>query len=404
MSPPKKKNPVRKYAKKKPARNKQSYKSTPRVKKKSVNPDDSPKNIRIQKFLASAGVGSRRHCEEYIESGRVTVDGKVISDLGFSIDPLKQKIKLDGEYVRQQPKKYYLLHKPAGFLCTNKDPSGRPLAVELIRQESCRLFTVGRLDENSTGLIIVTNDGDLAHRLAHPKFQIPRQYRVQVVGRPTKEVLSQIQKGLYFSDGRFRVRGIKKIKTQGKSTFLELLLTEGQNREIRRMMARVGHKVISLQRVGFASIKLGRLPLGKSRLLKPPEIKSLISYIEAGEERLKSKPKYPKFKKTTPGKTTTSKSATSKSTTSKSTASKRTDENKSNDRRTSSQSSPMTRKTSKFTRKGVAKKNTVSFKKTSGVKKNSTKKNSTKKNSTKKNSTKKNSAKKKSTRNKSRKR
>ncbi len=384
MSPPKKKNPVRKYAKKKPARNKQSYKSTPRVKKKSVNPDDSPKNIRIQKFLASAGVGSRRHCEEYIESGRVTVDGKVISDLGFSIDPLKQKIKLDGEYVRQQPKKYYLLHKPAGFLCTNKDPSGRPLAVELIRQESCRLFTVGRLDENSTGLIIVTNDGDLAHRLAHPKFQIPRQYRVQVVGRPTKEVLSQIQKGLYFSDGRFRVRGIKKIKTQGKSTFLELLLTEGQNREIRRMMARVGHKVISLQRVGFASIKLGRLPLGKSRLLKPPEIKSLISYSEAGEERLKSKPNYPKLKKTTPGKTTTSKSATSKST-----ASKRTDENKSNDRRTSSQSSPMTRKTSKFTRKGVAKKNTVSFKKTSGVKKNSTKKNS---------------AKKKSTRNKSRKR
>ncbi len=303
MSPPKKKPSGRPAKSKQTGNKKRSDKDPVRSRKKNEESENELPKIRIQKFLASAGVGSRRHCEEYVESGRITVDGKVVSDLGFTVNPEKQKIRLDGELVRTQPKRYYLLHKPAGFLCTNSDPSGRPRAVDLIRQEKCRLFTVGRLDENSTGLIIVTNDGDLAHRLAHPSFQIPRQYRVQVVGKPTKETLNQLQKGLYFSDGHFRVRGVKKVKTQGKSTFLELRLTEGQNREIRRLMARVGHKVISLQRIGFASIKLGRLPLGKSRMLKPVELKSLLAYIEKTDQIVKSKKKTTQSKKTTRKKT-----------------------------------------------------------------------------------------------------
>ncbi|QDU10526.1 pseudouridine synthase [Gimesia aquarii] len=231
--------------------------------------------VRLQKFLASTGLGSRRHCEEYIETGRVTVDGEEVIELGAKIDPETQVICVDGERVRLQPKRYYLLNKPSGFLCTNNDPAGRRRVIDLFPKENQRLFTVGRLDENSEGLILVTNDGEMAERLAHPRYRVPRTYQVQVVGNPPREKLNELRKGIRFKEGVFRVSGLKPLRKQGKSTFLELTLHEGQNREIRRMMARIGHKVIQLIRVRFGPLNLGNLKSGEFRRLTDWELKKL---------------------------------------------------------------------------------------------------------------------------------
>jgi len=265
------------------------------VSKSSVSPIGEPRQVlvRLQKFLAAAGIGSRRHCEEYILSRRVSVDGEEIRDLGTRVDPRRQTVRLDGQIIKSQPKRYYLLNKPAGYLCTNRDPAGRPQAIDLLGQDGPRLFTVGRLDENSQGLLLVTNDGELANRLAHPRYRVQRKYRVQVVGKPTRQTLDTMQRGVYFSEGKFRVQRIKRIRSQGNSTFLELILTEGQNREIRRVLARLGHKVISLQRIGFGTLKLGRLGEGKFRPLKPTELKELRDLVrqpaEGGKRKAKGK-------------------------------------------------------------------------------------------------------------------
>lgn len=244
-------------------------------------PAPSPNDrVRLQKYLASCGLGSRRACEEFISAGRVTIDGVVAETLGVSVNPQEQVITLDGERLRRERRKYYMLHKPPGFLCTNHDPEGRPRVIDLFPASGPRLFTVGRLDEDSEGLLIVTNDGDLAQQLAHPKFQIFRTYQVQVAGNPTQETLEQLQQGMYFTEGKFRVRGIKTLKKQGKSTHLEIVLGEGQNREIRRLLARVGHKVMSLKRVAFGPLKLGSLSKGRSRELTREELESLQALLE----------------------------------------------------------------------------------------------------------------------------
>ncbi|MCA9067792.1 MAG: rRNA pseudouridine synthase [Planctomycetaceae bacterium] len=237
-------------------------------------PEPDPQ-VRLQKFLASAGLGSRRHCEEYITDGRVTVDGETVTDLGVKVDPHRQVIQVDGERLKPQKKRYYLLNKPPGYVCTNHDPMGRPRAIDLVPQDDARLFTVGRLDENSRGLILITNDGELAHRMAHPRFSISRRYQVQVAGKPTPETLKQLREGIHFADGKFFVSRVHIVKTQGKSTILEIELHQGRNRELRRMLARVGHKVMSLERVTFGPLKLGSLGLGKSRSLRESEMTEL---------------------------------------------------------------------------------------------------------------------------------
>ncbi|MEZ6048848.1 MAG: pseudouridine synthase [Planctomycetaceae bacterium] len=246
-----------------------------------MSPTDGENKVRLQKFLASAGVGSRRHCEELILSGRVCVDGEVVNKLGAMVDPHAERIEVNGDYLKPEPKRYYLLHKPAGYLCTNKDPSGRPLAVDLITHEHMRLFTVGRLDESSCGLLLITNDGELANRLAHPRYHITRTYEVQVAGRPTKETLETLREGMWFSDGFFKVARVKQLRTRGNSTFLAVDLYEGKNREVRRLFARVGHKVMHLQRVRFGPLRLGRLGLGKYRPLTKAEFDSLKALLES---------------------------------------------------------------------------------------------------------------------------
>ncbi len=252
--------------------------TAPRVVRTSP-PTSTDGPMRLQRYLAAAGLGSRRHCEEYILAGRVTVDGEVVTQLGTQVDAALQEIAFDGESLRSQRHRYYLLNKPVGYLCTNRDPQRRQRVLDLFPASGPRLFTVGRLDEGSEGLLLVTNDGELANQLAHPRFRIDRIYQVQVAGHPDRDLLQQLEQGMYFTDGRFKAESVRPLKKQGKSTFLEIRLREGKNREVRRMLARIGHKVMKLQRVGFGPIRLGRVKTGEYRELRPEEVRALQELV-----------------------------------------------------------------------------------------------------------------------------
>jgi len=230
---------------------------------------------RLQKVLAAAGCGSRRHCEEFITTGRVAVNGRVVRELGVRVQPGVDKIQLDGEPVRPQRKVYYLVNKPPGYVSTHNDPQRRPRVIDLIPPRRERLFTVGRLDANSQGLMIVTNDGALAQRLAHPRYGIAKTYRVLVAGAPDAGDMAALEQGMIFAEGRFRARSVRILKPAGNATWLEIVLTEGQNREIRRMLARLEHKVMRLQRVALGPFRLRDLPLGGWREVSPAELQAL---------------------------------------------------------------------------------------------------------------------------------
>ncbi|MCA9023580.1 MAG: rRNA pseudouridine synthase [Planctomycetaceae bacterium] len=247
---------------------------------RSTPQPDTTGPMRLQRFLAAAGLGSRRHCEEYISAGRVTIDGEIVTELGTQVDPGQQAVAFDGERLRLEHKQYFALNKPVGFLCTHSDPRGRRNVTELFPAKGARLFAVGRLDEMSEGLLIVTNDGDLGNKLAHPRYRIDRTYLVQVAGHPERSVLQELERGMYFPEGKFQAQSVRPVKKQGKSTFLEIRLREGRNREIRRMLARIGHKVMKLQRVGFGPVRLGKLQPGEYRELRPAEVNALRELVQ----------------------------------------------------------------------------------------------------------------------------
>ena len=229
---------------------------------------------RLQKVLAAAGIGSRRNCEELITTGRVEVDREVVTKLGTRVDAEKQEIRVDGEVLSVQRKVYFLLHKPKGVVCTNHDPSGRPRAVDMVPTKE-RLFTVGRLDASSEGLILVTNDGNLANRLAHPRYGVSKLYHAQVAGTPPPELLKSLEEGIYLAEGKVQVESAKIRKQLAKSAIIEIVLKEGKNREIRRMLAAKGHKVVRLVRVAMGPLKLSDMPVGAVRPLLQQEIKEL---------------------------------------------------------------------------------------------------------------------------------
>lgn len=245
--------------------------------------DDSGGPERLQKVLAAAGIGSRRECEELISEGRVEVDRQVVSELGTRVDPTNQKIRVDGTVLPQPKREYYLLNKPTGVVCTNNDPSGRERVIDLIRSNG-RLFSVGRLDRNSEGLILVTNDGDLSNKLTHPRYGIEKTYRVRVAGQPTPQLLSKLQRGIRLSDGIAKIAGIVVKRRYKASTELEIVLNEGRNREIRRVLARIGHKVLSLKRIAIGPLRLGDLPVGAHRPLERDEITRLRHAMDAPQK------------------------------------------------------------------------------------------------------------------------
>jgi 23S rRNA pseudouridine2605 synthase len=230
---------------------------------------------RLQKILAAAGLGSRRQCEELITAGRVEVDRRVVTELGVRVDPAGQEIRVDGQKLPKPSLHYYAVHKPPGVLSTNRDPSGRRRVIDLLPPGRVRLFTIGRLDLNSEGLILVTNDGELANRLTHPRYGVRKTYRVQVAGRPDRDVLMKLRRGVHLAEGTARVEQIRIQSHHKESTVLELVLREGRNREIRRILARLGHKVMRLIRIAVGPIRLGNLPPGASRPLSREEVAAL---------------------------------------------------------------------------------------------------------------------------------
>jgi 23S rRNA pseudouridine2605 synthase len=239
--------------------------------------------VRLQKVLAESGIASRRHSEEIILAGRVKVDGLVTMELGVRVNPRVQNILVDDEPIQSERKVYYLVNKPIGHISTNDDPAGRPRVIDLLPKTKERLFPVGRLDESSQGLVLVTNDGPMANKLLHPRYGVPKTYRVQVAGSPDWKALESLHLGQEFSEGTFKVDSFKLLRQQGDSTFLEIVLKEGHNREIRRLFARIGHKVLKLERVAFGPLRIAKLGIGEFRHLTTFEVRQLRQ-VAAGQQ------------------------------------------------------------------------------------------------------------------------
>jgi 23S rRNA pseudouridine2605 synthase len=252
--------------------------------KEGIRPSETgpSKPERLQKILAHAGLGSRRECEEYILQGRVTVNGQVVRELGSKVEPkLAATIAVDGERIHIEKMVYYAVNKPKGYVSTNDDPAGRPRVIDILPELPERVYSVGRLDEDTTGLMILTNDGELANRLAHPRYGVEKTYRALVAGTPGREIVTKLTEGIWLSDGKVRAKRARVVGTQGEATILELVLAEGKKREIRRMLAKLGHKVMSLTRIAIGPVTLKGLPPGESRPLSRAEI-DLLHKVASG--------------------------------------------------------------------------------------------------------------------------
>ncbi|HUU00508.1 MAG TPA: pseudouridine synthase [Myxococcota bacterium] len=247
--------------------------------------------VYLQKLLASRGLASRREAERLIAAGRVSVNGCVVTVPGTKVDPASDKLALDGTPVREATRGIYLLlNKPRGFLSAASDPAGRPTVFELLKGRAAtrgarRVFHVGRLDSNSEGLLLFTNDGLLAHALTHPSRQVPRTYRVRVRGTLTQADIGRLRSGVDLEDGPARVTKARIVKRNQGSTWLEIVVAEGRNRLVRRLFSRLGHQVVRLVRVAYGGVELGDLPRGTVRELSPEEIAILRRWQTRPEER-----------------------------------------------------------------------------------------------------------------------
>jgi 23S rRNA pseudouridine2605 synthase len=245
---------------------------------------------RLQKVLASSGVASRRECEHLILEGRVEVDRRVVTELGTRVDPRQHEIRVDGEVLSRPKLVYFAVNKPVGVVSTARDPAGRLRVTDLMPPNSPRVFCVGRLDITSEGLILVTNDGELANGLTHPRHGVEKIYHVKVAGQVENDVLAQLHRGIHLAEGFAHVKHVRIKSRQKRSTILEMVLDEGRNREVRRLLARVGHKVQQLRRIAVGPVRLGELPTGAVRPLTLQEIQSLQKVVARGR-REESPPK-----------------------------------------------------------------------------------------------------------------
>jgi pseudouridine synthase len=232
---------------------------------------------RLQKAMARAGVASRRQCEELILAGRVAVSGQVVTILGTRVDAAKDQVAVDGVLVKlAPPKRYFLLHKPDGVLTTAHDPHGRRTVMDLIDVDRSGLFPVGRLDQDTDGFLLITNDGELAFRLTHPSYEVPKTYEAEVRGRLSEGALGQLRRGVRLEDGvTAPARDVEVLEGKGDRSVVRLTIHEGRKREVRRMLQKVGHPVVRLKRIAFAGLRLGALPVGQYRPLTEEEIKVL---------------------------------------------------------------------------------------------------------------------------------
>jgi 23S rRNA pseudouridine2605 synthase len=232
---------------------------------------------RLQKVLARAGVASRRGAEELIAQGRVSVDGQVVSQPGTKADPTRSVITVDGKPLRMPAEHHYVvIHKPVGYITTRRDDFARPTVMDLIPPGLRRLvFPVGRLDAESSGLLLLTDDGELAFRLTHPRFHIPKAYRATVLGRPSSGALAALRRGVELEDGMTGRAEAAIIEAGASQSVLSLTIRQGRKRQVRRMCEAVGHPVLQLARTSMGPLTLGDLPPGKSRPLTTEEVDAL---------------------------------------------------------------------------------------------------------------------------------
>lgn len=240
--------------------------------------------VRLQKALAHAGVASRRACESLISNGRVTVNGETVFELGSRIDPDRDEVRVDGVVVQLDvAKRYFVLNKPRGVVSTMSDEQGRPDLREFAEQSQERLYNVGRLDTDTSGLLVLTNDGELAHRLAHPKFGVQKTYVAKVRGKVTPAVIQRLKDGIELDDGSIQVDAAKLLSTSKSHSLVEVTLHSGRNRIVRRMLAAVGHPVDELVRRQFGPLHLGTLRVGEMRELSGGERGALLSAAQDGD-------------------------------------------------------------------------------------------------------------------------
>jgi 23S rRNA pseudouridine2605 synthase len=216
-----------------------------------------------------------------ILQGRVTVDGQTVRELGTRVDPARQKVAVDGQRIHAERTVYYAVCKPKGYVSTNDDPAGRPRVIDILPEIPERVYSIGRLDEMSMGLMILTNDGELANKLAHPRYGVEKLYRVIVAGTPDHSVLTKLTEGVWLAEGKVRAKRVRVVGTKGQATVLEMTLADGKNREVRRMLASLGHKVMSLTRIAIGPITLKGLPPGGYRPLTAAEV-GLLQKVAAG--------------------------------------------------------------------------------------------------------------------------
>lgn len=235
--------------------------------------------VRLHKYLAEAGVASRRACEELILAGRVRVNGRVVHELGTTVDGFQDRVEVDGREVRPEAKVYVLLYKPRGYVTTARDPQGRRKVTDLVAGAGGRVFPVGRLDYDSEGLLLLTNDGDLAYRLTHPRFHVPKTYRVVLDRTPGPAALGAIERGVRLEDGPTAPAEIRLLGGDGGEALVEMTIHEGRKRQVRRMWAALGFEVKRLKRVRMAGLELGRLEPGGWRHLQPSELQSLRKLV-----------------------------------------------------------------------------------------------------------------------------
>ena len=231
---------------------------------------------RLQKILSSAGVASRRAAEEMIRAGRVAVDGVVVTELGSKYEAMRHVITVDGKRVQEHEKRYYiLLNKPRGYLSTVRDDRGRKTVLDLLPDFPVRLYPVGRLDADTEGLLLITNDGTLTQGLLHPRYEIDKVYHAEVMGEVTAEGLEQLRRGVLLEDGRTAPARLRVLRAEDGRTVVETIIHEGRNRQVRRMFAAIGCRVMTLRRVRFAQLTLRGLACGAYRHLTAEEIQKL---------------------------------------------------------------------------------------------------------------------------------
>lgn len=242
---------------------------------------DEPELVRLQKVLAQAGIASRRASEIMIAEGRIEVNGEIVVTQGVRVDPAKDVIRVDGERIPPaRHHLYFVLNKPRGVVSTMDDPEGRPTLTRYMDRQKERLFHVGRLDTETEGLILLTNDGEFAHRMSHPSYKVSKTYLAEVEGEVSDKTILRIQKGLRLDDGPVKPDRVKLVDIAGGRSLVRVTLHEGRNRIVRRMMDAVGHPVNKLSRTAIGPIRLGAMRPGESRHLSREELGALFDLVE----------------------------------------------------------------------------------------------------------------------------